>query len=240
MKICNIEGCIKKAIAKGWCHTHYKRWQIHKNPEFTKLPRGRICKIENCNKPHFSLGYCAMHEKRFRVHGKNITILNKFATFLDAYNFYIIKKDGCWDWKGSINNKGYGQLFSQNKTMFIHRFSYEHHYEKLKSNEIVCHKCDNPICSNPLHLFKGTQKDNIRDCINKKRFVKVDNKFKVKGEKVASSKLVANDVIKIKQLLNKGCSNKEIAILYNVSDKNISSIKLGKTWKHIQGAEPNE
>lgn len=237
MKICNIEGCEKKVIARGWCHTHYKRWQVHKNPEFTKLPRGRVCQIEECNNPHSAKGYCAMHRKRIRAHGQNITKLNKFLTFLEAYNFYVVKKNGCWGWNGSINNKGYGQLFSQNKIMFIHRFSYEHHYGPLKHGELVCHKCDNPICSNPEHLFKGTQKDNMRDCINKKRFVKVKNKYKAKGGKVGGSKLTENEVIQIKQLLKNGYSNKELAILFKVTDKNISSIKLNKTWKHIKGVE---
>lgn len=231
---CKIDDCEKFIAARGWCHTHYKRWQIHGDPEITLKPRGKMCKVEGCEKPHSSIGYCAMHEHRWRRYGRENNILNRFDSLEFAYDSQVIKNDGCWGWRGSITRAGYGQVIAVNKIEFIHRFSYQQHYGDLRVNDRVCHHCDNPICSNPRHLFKGTQKDNIQDCIRKGRFKKVPDIFKAKGEKVSSSKLKEQEVIEIKKMIAQGMKNTEIASLFGVTHGNISCIRLGKTWKHIK------
>lgn len=77
-------------------------------------------------------------------------------------------KQGCWEWTGQINHNGYGIACFNGTTVRAHRFSYF-----LKNNKwptIVMHTCDNRRCINPEHLRGGTQKENIKDCLDKGRF----------------------------------------------------------------------
>jgi len=77
---------------------------------------------------------------------------------------------GCWVWKFSRNNKNYGRKKTkQRNSTLAHRLSYEIFKGRIPEGLIVCHKCDNPPCCNPDHLFVGTFKDNSQDCIAKGR-----------------------------------------------------------------------
>ncbi len=231
---CKIEGCERNLIARGWCHTHYKRWQVHGDPLFTLKPRGRKCSIDGCDNKHASIGYCAKHERHFRRYGRTTTYLKRYESFVDAYEDQVIRNDdGCWGWLGAISTAGYSLIFCNGEKKWGHRFSFEYHEGDIKDKNNICHHCDNPICTNPLHLFQGTMKDNMRDCINKGRFKRAPDESKAKGSMVASSKLKEHEVENIKKMIRDGVGNKAIASLYNVTDKNISSIRVGKTWKHI-------
>lgn len=232
---CKIDLCEKEIVARDFCHTHYKRWQIHRDPLFNAKPRDRKCSIEGCGKKHSSIGYCSAHERQFRRYGKICTFLNRYDSFKQAYDAQVIKNDtGCWGWSGSISTAGYSLIFSNNKTKWGHRFSYEIHKEPIIDGNLICHHCDNPICTNPDHLFQGTTRDNVRDCMAKGRFKKVPDEFKAKGEQVSSSKLKEKEVIEIKKMIADGLKNTEIAKLFNVTHKNISCIRLKKTWKHVE------
>lgn len=85
----------------------------------------------------------------------------------------VIKRgtDECWDWKGSHDQHGYGQLRIDGHNIKAHRFSYELHNGPIPDGADICHSCDHPPCTNPAHLFAGTAKDNITDAISKGRFV---------------------------------------------------------------------
>lgn len=90
----------------------------------------------------------------------------------DRENFrekYREMPGGCWEWLGCINNKGYGRLTYKRKNKYAHRVSYEIHFGVSLTSELVLHKCDNPRCVNPSHLFLGSQKDNMQDCAKKGR-----------------------------------------------------------------------
>ena len=80
-----------------------------------------------------------------------------------------IKKTGaCWEWKGTIGNRGYGVFWHSNKNIRAHRFSFElHSKNKIPEGLFILHKCDNPPCVNPNHLFVGTNSDNMNDFVSK-------------------------------------------------------------------------
>lgn len=98
--------------------------------------------------------------------------------------------DSCWEWQGAVNDSGYGQFFNNlmNTTM-AHRFSYTMNIEEILPGNVICHKCDNPPCIRPDHLFQGTHTDNMQDAIDKGRMtymfatgLKGQNKTKAKSK----------------------------------------------------------
>lgn len=85
----------------------------------------------------------------------------------------VVKADGCWSWTGAKDKNGYG-TFSPSATtgpLRAHRFSWEIHRGGIPTGLCVCHHCDNPECTNPEHLFVGTNKDNMEDKTRKGRVV---------------------------------------------------------------------
>jgi len=79
---------------------------------------------------------------------------------------------GCWQWIGrSRTSTGYGKLGFQWRTYKAHRAAWLTWRGEIPKGLSVLHRCDNPLCINPEHLFLGTQEDNVRDCISKGRYV---------------------------------------------------------------------
>lgn len=76
---------------------------------------------------------------------------------------YEVVKSGCWFWQGGTSPDGYGKVKRFGKTIRAHRLFYEHHVEPVPEGLWVLHKCDNPLCVNPDHLWVGTQLDNEQD-----------------------------------------------------------------------------
>lgn len=80
------------------------------------------------------------------------------------------KKNDCWVWKASRNKCGYGIIKHEGKMWLAHRIAFvlaTGRFIPPKMN--ILHRCDNPPCINPGHLFLGTQADNIRDMLKKNR-----------------------------------------------------------------------
>jgi hypothetical protein len=95
------------------------------------------------------------------------TIAERVA--VDRYWDRVVVKPGCWAWLGSKLPSGYGLFGHRGRSVYAHRFSYTLHKGSIPGGWVVMHKCDNPECSNPLHLEVGTQADNRRDCAAKGR-----------------------------------------------------------------------
>ena len=143
-------------------------------------------------------------------------------------------RTGCWNWTGSFRKDGYGKLLVGSKidgsrrTVTASRASYETFVGKIPPGMVVCHKCDNPRCVNPDHLFVGTWKDNFDDMVRKGR------RHQARGSHIGCSKLTEAVVRRIKQSPK---STKELADRYGVHVSTIQKIKNGVSWKHV-GLKP--
>lgn len=137
---------------------------------------GRIARHEGCEAPdctgqHFAAGLCVKHYMRKRRHGN---LVGKFPQGSAEERFwrYVDKTDECWTWTGGRINGGYGCFSVDGETnVAAHRFSYQLHNGEIPAGLVVCHRCDNPPCVRPDHLFLGTQLDNVRDMFSKGRSV---------------------------------------------------------------------
>jgi hypothetical protein len=142
--------------------------------------------------------------------------------------------DDCWEWLASRNNKGYGNFYislghSEDKHILATRMSWTLTYGDIPEGLCVLHKCDNPPCVNPHHLFLGTKKDNADDMTKKGRNKVIFRK----GEAHYGSKLTNSDVIMIRHLRKKGLTLFVIADMYNIHYSTVGYIVKGKLWKHI-------
>jgi len=128
--------------------------------------------------------------------------------------------DECWDWIAYCLKSGYGWLRINNINYLAHRVAYHLTYGGLSQH--LCHKCDNPSCCNPNHLFEGSHKNNAEDMVAKGR--------SSRGQNHARAKLTEKDVFQIRSS-NK--TNAEEAERFRISRPQISRIRSRKNWKHI-------
>ena len=147
---------------------------------------------------------------------------------------YIEVKDqeSCWIWTKGKANYGYGVINTSERKQFrVHRLVWSFYFGDIPDGMFVLHKCDNPPCCNPGHLFIGTQADNIRDMIRKGRRGNAGVKPGTQtGEKNHNSKLTNDNVLDIRELLNSGESHSRIASMFGVSRPTITLINTGSTW----------
>lgn len=129
----------------------------------------------------------------------------------------------CWEWSASRTTAGYGHMSIGNKVLYIHRVVYEIYNGEIQKGLQVLHHCDNPPCCNPLHLFSGTQKENMID-MNKK-----GRRNDVYGEASPKCKLSDEQVQEIRQRYswygtNGGDSSITLAKEFGVSTRHIISL----------------
>lgn len=84
---------------------------------------------------------------------------------------HVEKTDACWNWTGCVDVKGYGSISTSrgSRPLQAHRVSYQIANGPIPDGMMVLHRCDNPRCVNPSHLFLGTAADNTHDMMSKER-----------------------------------------------------------------------
>lgn len=199
----------------------------------------RIKKTVNC--------YCQRCGKEFKEtpvrvalgKGKYCSMQCRYQSPEERFWSKVNKSDaGCWLWTGSLAKLGYGCFTIGAKgenyqEWRAHRYSWFLAHGDIPDGMNVCHRCDNPRCVNPDHLFLGTTADNIADKMHKGR--------QAQGEQVGCAKLSRDDVLAIRKLYIEGLnakprkySSRKLAKMYGVSKGAILSIVQGKTWSCVE------
>lgn len=135
---------------------------------------------------------------------------------------------GCHVWTGAISSGGYGafHLSKPRRVVRAHRFAWECEHGPIPAGECVCHRCDNPSCVNPRHMFLGTQAENMADKKKKAR--------EARGQTLPQTKLTADQVLTIRGAWNSGVvRQKQLAEAFGVHQAQISRIVRRKDWKHL-------
>lgn len=168
------------------------------------------------NRGHFCSQSCYIQHRRTEAER---TFITRFWEKVD-----VGKPDECWHWKGAVDRKGYGKLGSPDgRTVSAHRIAYELANATTTAQWNVCHKCDNPRCCNPTHLFLGSRADNLKDMIAKGR--------NAKGERL-SRKLTSQQVVSIRERYASGlATGVQLASELKVSKATISLIVNRKAWR---------
>lgn len=127
----------------------------------------------------------------------------------------------CWNWYGHLNLNGYGTFLINGKQFYAHRVSYNTFIGVVPSKLWVCHRCDNPRCVNPNHLFLGTDLDNTNDAHEKRHIGVITSREKfgwIKSKSVVQAIRMAVG------------SQSSIARRFGVNQSTVSRIKNGVSW----------
>ena len=141
----------------------------------------------------------------------------------------VVKSLGCWEYIGNIKEGKYGTIGVggkyNNKNVYAHRLSFFLSNGFLPDDLSVCHKCDNPKCVNPDHLFLGTTQDNVNDMVKKGR--------QTFGSRNPRAILSDSKIIEIINLWNNNETIKDISLKFNTSRANVCTIINRNSWKHL-------
>lgn len=160
-----------------------------------------------------------MHYRRWRRRGDTAILIPKVNDRRGPYT-----RTGCWEWQGATQPGGYGKVNVGGRAKRPHRMAYEAFYGPIPNGLFVCHRCDNPLCYRPDHLFLGTHVDNMEDMWAKGRAAKVEHTWRhLTGEQVRA----------IRGRLALGEIPAAIAPDFGVTRQTVADIRNGKTHKSV-------
>lgn len=170
--------------------------------------------------------------------------MRKARPTIERFWSKVRKTAECWYWVGFRDRQGYGRFYEPKNATSAHRASWHIHYGEIPRDLCVLHKCDNPSCVRPDHLYVGTNADNVRDRTERKRHWANRNPrefqrhakavgglaSKRPGEKNPRAKLTADDIRSIR-------ASKEAKYIliekYGISRSNLWLIQTGQRWKSV-------
>lgn len=181
----------------------------------------RICKIDGCEREYEAKGLCKLHNERRRA-GRDLQTPIQYNVpndmpLVERLTYRIVGE--CWEFDRTRDSLGYGVLGYRGEPKKSHRAAYEVWVGPIPEGLCVCHRCDNPPCINPAHLFLGTRADNNKDRTAKGRAAR--------GMRNSQCKLTESEVRAIR---SDPRSHRAIAASGDVGRNAVANIKSGKTW----------
>lgn len=144
----------------------------------------------------------------------------------------------CWEWTGSRDRAGYGQLTVRRQSVRAHRFAFTVQHDAVPQGLDVLHRCDNPSCVRGDHLFAGSHATNMQDMIAKERSAcgarngrATHPEKTARGSRNARSRLTEEQV---RQIRSSSERMSDLARRYGVSHTTISAIVRGNRWTHVE------
>lgn len=132
----------------------------------------------------------------------------------------------CWEWTGGLPRNGRPQWIFNGRIQAVSRVSWQIINAPITDGLLVLHKCDNPKCVNPLHLFLGTHQDNMDDMKAKGR--------QLKGHNSHNAIITKEDVLEIRRLHKEmEYTRKQLSQQFKITVSSVRDILLRRTWKHI-------
>lgn len=173
-----------------------------------------------CDEPVAARGLCRHHYTKAWNQGEHENYAVVLGTKpLQERLLEKVQKNpitGCWNWVGNRNDYGYGLLWRDRRSRRAHRIAFELFNGPVSDDEVVCHRCDNPRCVNPEHLFKGMVFDNNQDTARKGRHRM--------GLEHHAAKLSDDDV---RAILASSNRVGDLARIYGVHQSTISKLRSG-------------
>lgn len=184
------------------------------------------CSVQGCDKyGPLTKTWCTRHYARQRRTGQigppgtlNSPRNSSFGELIKYHGYDEV--EGCWVANGVKNDDGYIIWNTGGEKVSAHRVSYTHYKGPIPKGLSVMHSCDVRPCMNPGHLSIGTHRDNMLDCARKGRS--------------PMAKLVKEEVVEIRKLINAGKTDDEIGRMFEVTGSTIYQIRVGNNWKWLK------
>jgi hypothetical protein len=191
----------------------------------------KTCSIPECGRRVTARGWCKRHYYAWKRNGDPTArrCLPAGATVEDALRAYVDRStgpDGCWPWtrhrmSPSERWGDYGVTGVEGRT----RVAWEAANGPIPSGMSVLHRCDNPPCCNPRHLFLGTVADNVADMVSKGR------DRRPLGTRHPNARLTASAISELVDLRRSGWKYTDLARRFGISPTSVHNVLTGKTYR---------